>query len=151
MQVIEMDDDLRQKVIKAVGSCPLFHGLDEEQLGQVVNITQLCQFEPDENIVDAGEDPDSFFLMMSGLASVRRIREDGEAIEVAIVRPPNTIGEMGIHIANNGGANAIAVSEQTMALMIAVSKKTMLHWDRAVRQRQWRGDLARFEIFEITN
>ena len=61
------------------------------------------------------------------------------------------IGEMGIPIANNGGANAIAVSEQTIALMIAVSKKTMLHWDRAVRQRQWRGDLARFEMFEITN
>ncbi len=27
----------------------------------------------------------------------------------------------------------------------------MLHQDRAVRQRQWKGDLARFEIFEITN
>ena len=62
-----------------------------------------------------------------------------------------TIGEMGIPIANNGGANAIAVSEQTIALMIAVSKKTMLHWDRAVRQRAWRGDLGRSRMFEITN
>ena len=51
------------------------------------------------------------------------------------------IGEMGIPIANNGGANAIAVSEQTIALMIAVSKKTMLHWDTAGRQRQWRGNM----------
>jgi lactate dehydrogenase-like 2-hydroxyacid dehydrogenase len=29
------------------------------------------------------------------------------------------IGEMGIPTANNGGANAIAVSERTIALMIA--------------------------------
>ena len=48
-------------------------------------------------------------------------------------------------------ADAIAVSEQTIALMIAVSKKTMLHWDTAGRQRQWRGDLAGLDIFEITN
>ena len=49
------------------------------------------------------------------------------------------IGELGIPIANNGGANAIAVSEQTIALMIAVSKKTMVHWDTVTRQRQWKG------------
>jgi phosphoglycerate dehydrogenase-like enzyme len=61
------------------------------------------------------------------------------------------IGEMGIPIANNGGANSIAVSEQTIALMIAVSKKTMLHWDMAVRQRRWRGDLGSLPMFEITN
>jgi phosphoglycerate dehydrogenase-like enzyme len=60
------------------------------------------------------------------------------------------IGEMGIPIANNGGANSIAVSEQTIALMIAVSKKTMLHWDMAVRQRRWRGDLGSLPMFEIT-
>ncbi|MDA0734571.1 MAG: NAD(P)-dependent oxidoreductase [Chloroflexi bacterium] len=62
-----------------------------------------------------------------------------------------TIGEMGIPIANNGGANSIAVSEQTIALMIAVSKKTMLHWDMAVRQRRWRGDLGSLPMFEITD
>ena len=61
------------------------------------------------------------------------------------------IGEMGIPIANNGGANAIAVSEQTIALLIAVSKKTMLHWDTAGRQRQWRGNMSGLNMFEITN
>jgi phosphoglycerate dehydrogenase-like enzyme len=61
------------------------------------------------------------------------------------------IGEMGIPIANNGGANAIAVSEQTIALMIAVSKKTMLHWETAMRRRQWRQGIPVAEMFEITN
>ena len=61
------------------------------------------------------------------------------------------IGEMGIPISNNGGANAIAVSEQTIALMIAVSKKTMLHWETAARQRQWRGNMSGLNMFEITN
>ena len=62
-----------------------------------------------------------------------------------------TIGEMGIPISNNGGANAIAVSEQTIALMIGISKKTMQHWDSAVRQRQWKEGIPRVEMFEITD
>ena len=62
-----------------------------------------------------------------------------------------TIGEMGIPVANNGGANSIAVAEQTIALMIAVSKKTMLQWDIAFKQRRWRQGLGGVEMFEITN
>ena len=62
-----------------------------------------------------------------------------------------TIGEMGIPIANNVGANAITVSEQTIALMIAVSKRTMLHWDSAVKQRQWKEGIPRVDMFEITD
>jgi phosphoglycerate dehydrogenase-like enzyme len=61
------------------------------------------------------------------------------------------IGEMGIPIANNGGANAIAVSEQTIALMIGICKKTMLHWDSAFKQRRWREGVEGLEIFEITH
>ena len=62
-----------------------------------------------------------------------------------------SIGEMGIPISNNGGANAIAVSEQTIALMIGISKRTMQHWDSAVRQRQWKEGIPRVDMFEITN
>ena len=48
------------------------------------------------------------------------------------------LGEMGIPVANNGGANAIAVAEHTLALMIGLGKRTMLQWEKAGRQRAWR-------------
>ena len=60
------------------------------------------------------------------------------------------IGEMGIPIANNGGANAIAVAEQTIALMIAVSKKLMAQWHSAVNERLWRGDMTGMNMMEVT-
>ena len=60
------------------------------------------------------------------------------------------IGEMGIPIANNGGANAIAVAEQTVALMIAVSKKLMVQWHSAVNERAWRGDMTGMNMMEVT-
>ncbi len=61
------------------------------------------------------------------------------------------IGEMGIPIANNGGANAIAVAEQTIALMISVCKKVMAQWHSASQKHQWRGSLTGLEMFEITD
>ena len=61
------------------------------------------------------------------------------------------IGEMGIPMANNGGGNAIAVAEQTLALMIGICKKMMVQWQSAVHERRWRGSLTGLEMTEITN
>ena len=60
------------------------------------------------------------------------------------------IGEMGIPVANNGGANAIAVAEQTIALMIGICKKMMLQWYSASKERRWMGDLSAMDPVEIT-
>ena len=62
-----------------------------------------------------------------------------------------TIGEMGILVANNGGANAIAVAEHTIALMLGLCKRTMHQWEKAGRQRKWREGLADLRLTEITD
>ena len=62
-----------------------------------------------------------------------------------------TILEMGIPVANNGGANAISVSEQTLALMIGIYRNLMAQWDSTTRQRQWRGDLYQTDLSEVTD
>ncbi len=62
-----------------------------------------------------------------------------------------TILEMGIPVANNGGANAISVSEQTLALMIGISRKLMAQWDTTTRQRNWRGSLYQTDLSEVTD
>ena len=62
-----------------------------------------------------------------------------------------SILEMGIPVANNGGANAISVSEQTIALMISIGRNLMAQWDTTTRQRQWRGSLYQTDLSEITD
>ena len=62
-----------------------------------------------------------------------------------------TILEMGIPVANNGGANAISVSEQTLALMIGIGRNLMAQWDTTTRQRQWRGNLYQTDLTEVTD
>lgn len=50
------------------------------------------------------------------------------------------LGEMGIRVANNGGGNAVAVAEHTIALMIGVYRKLHLQF-RNVHNREWRGGI----------
>ena len=59
--------------------------------------------------------------------------------------------EMGIPVANNGGANAISVSEQTMALMIGIGRNLMAQWDSTTKQRNWRSNLYQTDLTEVTD
>ena len=63
----------------------------------------------------------------------------------------SAILEMGIPVANNGGANAIAVAEHSIALMINVGKRLMLQWDSTTKRREWRGGLYLSELQELTD
>ena len=50
------------------------------------------------------------------------------------------LGELGIRVANNGGGNAIAVSEHTMSLMVNTYRKMNLQLS-AVREGKWMSDI----------
>lgn len=58
--------------------------------------------------------------------------------------------EMGIPVANNGGANAIAVSEHTIAMMISLSTRLWKQYDITMNQRNWKTGLDQYRIMEIT-
>ena len=62
------------------------------------------------------------------------------------------LGELGVRVSNNGGANSIAVSEHTIALMVGVYRKLQLQL-QSVRSREWAGDLRDdwlFQAHELT-
>ncbi len=50
------------------------------------------------------------------------------------------LGELGILVANNGGGNAIAVAEHTIALMVSAFRKFQLQFNN-VRDGNWAGDI----------
>lgn len=57
-------------------------------------------------------------------------------------------GELGIPVATNGGANAWAVAEHAVALLLALYKR-LVHCDRAVREGRWRQPITGFNTFEV--
>ena len=50
------------------------------------------------------------------------------------------LGELGIRVANNGGGNAVAVAEHTIALMVSTYRKLQLQF-KLVKSGEWMGDL----------
>ena len=50
------------------------------------------------------------------------------------------LGELGVRVANNGGGNAVAVAEQTIALIVSAYRKLQLQF-RSVRAGEWAGDI----------
>lgn len=57
--------------------------------------------------------------------------------------------QAGVPIANNGGANSVAVAEHTIMLMLAVSRKLAWQHNNVVRS-QWRvGDFADVRFYEL--
>jgi len=61
--------------------------------------------------------------------------------------------ELNIQVANNGGGNAVAVSEHTIALMVNVYRNMQAQF-QAVKNRQWAGNIRSQWIeqaFELTN
>jgi phosphoglycerate dehydrogenase-like enzyme len=56
--------------------------------------------------------------------------------------------ELGVPVATNGGANAWAVAEHTIALLLALYKR-LIHCDRAVREGRWRQAVTGFDTFEV--
>ena len=61
------------------------------------------------------------------------------------------ISDLGIPIANNGGAYSIPVAEQTIALMLCVHRHIMAQWHNAVKEGRWREGLDHLDFGEITN
>ena len=50
------------------------------------------------------------------------------------------LGEMGIRVSNNGGGNAVAVAEHTIALLVSTIRKMQLQFN-AVKAGEWAGDI----------
>ncbi len=50
------------------------------------------------------------------------------------------LGEMGIRVSNNGGGNAVAVAEHTIALLISTIRKLQLQFN-AVKAGEWAADI----------
>lgn len=57
-------------------------------------------------------------------------------------------GELGIPVATNGGANAWAVAEHTVGLLLSLYKR-LAHCDRSVREGSWRKPITGFNTFEV--
>jgi phosphoglycerate dehydrogenase-like enzyme len=84
-----------------------------------------------------------FFRSAPRLRLVQLLSAGYDHVDVEAAR------KAGVPVANNGGANAIAVAEHTLALVLAVARRLVWHHNNVVAGR-WRvGDLAEARAWEL--
>lgn len=120
MDVLPIDGPLRERVITALGQATLFSSLQPEQLGQVASRAELRKFEPGEYLVQEGEPSDTYLLLLSGEVSVVV-----GGIEIATLRTPDGIGELGILLDQPRAASASAIGAVLAIAFDAASFKVM--------------------------
>lgn len=120
MDVLPIDGPLRERVITALGQATLFSSLQPEQLGQVAARAELRKFEPGEYLVQEGEPSDTYLLILSGEVSVVV-----GGIEIATLRTPDGIGELGILLDQPRAASASAIGAVLAIAFDAASFKVM--------------------------
>ena len=91
--------------------------------------------------------PVDLALRCPNLKLIQTVSAGTNMIDIAALQ------EIGIKVANNGGGNAVAVSEHTIALMVSVYRKMHLQF-QAVKNRQWAADIRTAWIsgaYELTD
>jgi twitching motility protein PilT len=111
MKTWSMEGEMRDKVETAMHQSPWFNALDDAHLEKVLALGKLMSFEPDENIVRAGDPADSFFLLLRGEISIEATRASGDTVELGRVRPPFSFGEVGLLLGKQRTATVIALEE----------------------------------------
>jgi len=103
-------DQMQEKVLSAVKSCPLFRALKPDQFPQLVKAAELVRFSAGEPVVKQGEPSDSFYVIIDGVAGVS-IEKDGESQEIGQMPKPTSIGEVGLLLGEPRTATVVAKGE----------------------------------------
>ncbi|MBI3985604.1 MAG: cyclic nucleotide-binding domain-containing protein, partial [Lentisphaerae bacterium] len=97
MQTIPITGEMTDAVVKELRQSALFRDLAEKDLKEITKSAVMLQYDDGETVVEEGGVSDSFFVIASGEAVIKRTHETSrELIEIARVKPFDTIGELGL-------------------------------------------------------
>jgi len=109
MKAVPIAGDMTNAIVSELGQSPFFKDLTPDDLKKIAGQARLLQFDPGETIMEQGAPSDSFFLIVSGEVIIRvRHTKTEEPVEVARIKPFDTIGELGPILGQPRSASAEA-------------------------------------------
>lgn len=114
MKTVPIKGNMTEAIVVELGQSPLFRDLAEQTLREIMTRATMIQYDPGETIIAQGEKADSFFLVASGEVIVTA-RDGKEPVEVARIKPFDTIGELGLIL--NQPRSATVVAGQDVAVL----------------------------------
>jgi len=125
MKALEIQGELRERLLGVLANSPWFKTLPPPVLEQVLGAAAALHYDPGEVVVRQGEPSDSFFLMLSGTAAVLSEQKE-EKIAVGRLRPPASFGEVGLLLSQPRTATISAVESLSVLKFTAKSFDSMV-------------------------
>ena len=102
------------EIIKALGASELFRDLNAEALADVAAKARARHFSAEDVIIWQGNPSDSVYLLVNGIAAVRRVTGPNEKLTLGYLMSGVSFGEVGILEDRPRSANVEAVSDVTL-------------------------------------
>ena len=107
MKQLTLSPEMLNKAAGALAKSPLFAGLNPQQAQAILGQAQTLGFAKNDKLVETGSSDKSFFLLMRGEVSVL----NGQAKEIARLKPPQSIGEMESLLNQSASASVVATAD----------------------------------------
>lgn len=109
MRTIPIEKNMTDAIIRELGPNSLFAGLTPDELQHIVTSAKMVQYNPGEVVMKQGTPSDNFALIVSGEVIVNLRHENrNEEIEVARLKPFDTVGELGLLLNEPRSASIVA-------------------------------------------
>lgn len=107
------DAEVQQQIIQHLQGIPLFHRLNDEELGKIFNVCIFRRLEADEQLYTFGTPSDDLFILLDG----RLVARAPTGQDIAYIPPIGLVGEMGVLNDEPRSAHVIAM-ETSMGFSI---------------------------------
>jgi CRP-like cAMP-binding protein len=87
---------MQSDVERTLTKVPLFRQLGRAYMLDIAHNADMRDFDAGEAIVQEGETPDNFYVIVKGVVDVRKEREEGAARVLATLRDGDYFGELSI-------------------------------------------------------
>lgn len=103
--------------IKILESVPLFKGMSNENLENLVQLTTRKTFPKDTTLVEENEIGDSMYMILSGRVKVANIAQDGKEVILSVLGPGEFFGEMALLDSEPRSATVITLAKTEMMVL----------------------------------
>ncbi|MBF0506584.1 MAG: Crp/Fnr family transcriptional regulator [Nitrospirae bacterium] len=101
-------------IIDLVASIPLFHGLSQEQLEEVVDITVDQTFQKGQTVFSEGEAAAGFYVVVSGQVKIFKLSSEGKEQILHFVTPGESFGEVPVFAGGRFPAHAETIERSRL-------------------------------------
>ena len=111
---------VRQRLLDALRGVAIFSGLSDEQLSALRDAMTECQYDVGDEVLEQGDEGDTFYVILEGKASVRHEEEDGEEKVIAQLAEGACIGERALL---RSQTHANSVTAESKLKMSAITRQ----------------------------